>query len=238
MSIHTGKYVPYLRVSTDAQGADGYGIEAQREAINRHLNGGDWELLEEFVEVESGKKTMRRRPVLNKAIAYALEHDATVIVAKIDRMTRSMRVLQDILDSNCKIIFCDIPNMGNPSTNRLILNVMASIAQFEGDRISERTKDGLAAAKARGVVLGSPNPQAGAAAANRKRMTAADEHALEVGPRIKKARKAGASSYREIAEALANLGIQTSRGGFKWQPTSVRNTERRFDELTGGKNEQ
>ena len=149
MSIHTGKYVPYLRVSTDAQGADGYGIEAQREAINRHLNGGDWELLEEFVEVESGKKTMRRRPVLNKAIAYALEHDATVIVAKIDRMTRSMRVLQDILDSNCKIIFCDIPNMGNPSTNRLILNVMASIAQFEGDRISERTKDGLAAAKAR-----------------------------------------------------------------------------------------
>ena len=142
MSIHTGKYVPYLRVSTDAQGADGYGIEAQREAINRHLNGGDWELLEEFVEVESGKKTMRRRPVLNKAIAYALEHDATVIVAKIDRMTRSMRVLQDILDSNCKIIFCDIPNMGNPSTNRLILNVMASIAQFEGDRISSVRRTG------------------------------------------------------------------------------------------------
>jgi DNA invertase Pin-like site-specific DNA recombinase len=236
MSIHTGKYVPYLRVSTDAQGADGYGIDAQRQAINRHLNGGDWELLEEFVEVESGKKTMRKRPVLNKAIEYALAHDATVIVAKIDRMTRSVGILHDILRSGVRIIFCDVPDMGNPSTNRLILNVMATIAEFEGARISERTRDGLAAAKSKGKVLGSPNPQAGAAAANRKRMTAADEHALEVGPRIKKARKAGASSYREIAEALANLGIQTSRGGFNWQPTSVRNTERRYDELTGDEN--
>ena len=80
MSIHTGKYA--LSASDRRPGRHGYGIEAQREAINRHLNGGDWELLEEFVEVESGKKTMRRRPVLNKAIAYALEHDATVIVAR------------------------------------------------------------------------------------------------------------------------------------------------------------
>lgn len=237
MSIHTGKYVSYLRVSTEKQGVDGNGIEAQRMTIDKHLNGGDWQLIAEYAEQISGKTAMRNRPQLRAAIKFALENDATLIFAKMDRALRKLDVLIEILNSGVRTVFCDVPEMGKPSMSRFLLQQFAIVAELDGAQISERTKEGLAAAKANGKVLGSPNPQAGAAAANRKRRTAADEHALEVGPRIKKARKAGASSYREIAEALANLGIQTSRGGFKWQPTSVRNTERRYDELTGGNDE-
>ena len=231
MSIHTGKYVSYLRVSTKKQGVDGNGIEAQRMTINRHLNGGDWQLIAEYAEQISGKTAMRNRPQLRAAIKFALVNDATLIFAKMDRALRKLDVLIEILNSGVRTVFCDVPEMGKPSMSRFLLQQFAIVAELDGAQISERTKEGLAAAKAKGKVLGSPKPQAGAAAARRKRTTVSNDFALAVGPRIKKARKAGASSYREIAEALRNLGIQTARGNLNWQQSSVRYVENKYDKL-------
>jgi DNA invertase Pin-like site-specific DNA recombinase len=107
MSIHTGKYVSYLRVSTEKQGVDGNGIEAQRMTINKHLNGGDWELLAEYAEQISGKTAMRNRPELRAAIKFALENDATLIFAKMDRALRKLDVLIEILNSGVRTVFCD-----------------------------------------------------------------------------------------------------------------------------------
>jgi DNA invertase Pin-like site-specific DNA recombinase len=150
-----GKFVSYLRVSTDKQGRSGLGVEAQREAVARYLNGGSWKLVAEYVETESGKRS--DRPKLAAALGHAKAIGATVVFAKLDRLTRNVDLLRTLVTSGVDLVFCDLPHVPPGAMGRFLLTQMASVAELEAGLTSERTKAALAAAKARGVKLGNPN---------------------------------------------------------------------------------
>src|SRR3974390_958760 len=150
-----GKFVSYLRVSTDKQGRSGLGLEAQREAVTRFRNGGNWKLVREYVEAESGKRS--DRPKLAKALAHAKAIGATVVFAKLDRLTRNVDLLRSLVASDVDLVFCDLPHVPPGAMGRFLLTQMASVAELEAGLISERTKAALAAAKARGAKLGNRN---------------------------------------------------------------------------------
>src|SRR3954452_10651825 len=165
-----GKFISYLRVSTDKQGQSGLGIEAQRKAVEDYLNGGRWELLREYVEVESGKRS--DRPQLLAALAHAKATGAKVVIAKLDRLARNVAFISNLMESGVEFVAADMP-----MANRLTVHVLAAVAEHEREMISQRTKAALAAAKARGVKLGNPQLKAGdrssaQAAANAKRRKA------------------------------------------------------------------
>ena len=108
----TGGFVSYLRVSTGKQGASGLGLEAQREAVRTYLNGGDWRVIAEFVEVESGRSS--DRPVLAQALAAARLHRVPLVVAKVDRLTRSLAFLSRLIEADVDVRFCDLPKIEGP----------------------------------------------------------------------------------------------------------------------------
>jgi DNA invertase Pin-like site-specific DNA recombinase len=149
-----GKFISYLRVSTDKQGRSGLGREAQRAAVEAYLDGGRWTLAAEYVETESGRRA--DRPQLAKALAHAKAIGGTVVFAKLDRLARNVDLLRSLIASGVDLVFCDLPHVPPGATGRFMLTVMASVAELEGGLISERTKAALAAAKARGVRLGNP----------------------------------------------------------------------------------
>src|SRR5215203_4343370 len=146
-----GRFVTYLRVSTDKQGKSGLGLDAQRKAVEDFLNGGRWELIDEFVEVESGKRD--DRPKLAEAMARCRLHKATLVIAKLDRLSRDAHFLlglqKELQRSGLRFVAADMPE-----ANELTVGIMAVVAQAERKAISQRTKDALAAAKARGKKLG------------------------------------------------------------------------------------
>src|SRR5262245_21959259 len=144
-----GRFVAYYRVSTDHQGVNGNGIAAQRKAVEDYLNGGRWKLVAEFTEVESGKRA--DRPELEKALAACKRHKAKLVIAKLDRLSRNVHFISGLMERKVDFVACDMP-----SANAFMINVYAAVAQEERRMISERTKAGLAAAKARGVKLGGP----------------------------------------------------------------------------------
>ena len=151
MPAHHGKYVAYYRVSTDRQGKSGLGLEAQKAAVADRLNGGRWQLVAEFVEVESGKRASR--PKLDVAIAACKKHKAKLIVAKLDRLSRNVAFLLKLIDAGVEVLFADLPEL-NGAMGKFVLITMANVAELEAGLISERTKAALKAAKARGVRLG------------------------------------------------------------------------------------
>src|SRR5262245_39126323 len=151
----SGKFISYLRVSTDKQGRSGLGMEAQRAAVDNYLNGGRWKLLAEYVETESGRRT--DRPQLAKALAHAKVVGATLVFAKLDRLTRNVDLLRSLVATDVDLVFCDLPHVPAGAMGRFLLTQMASVAELEAGLIGERTKAALAAAKARGVKLGNPN---------------------------------------------------------------------------------
>lgn len=140
-------YISYLRQSTKKQEISGLGIEAQREIIQNFLR--DKIPFAEYVETESGKKT--DRPVLQEALKHCRKIGATLIVAKLDRLSRNVAFTSKLLESDVEIVFCDFPQ-----ANKLVLHIIASIAEYEAGLISTRTKQSLKAKKARGVKLGKP----------------------------------------------------------------------------------
>jgi DNA invertase Pin-like site-specific DNA recombinase len=217
----TGKHVAYYRVSTAKQGRSGLGLDAQKEAVRHHLNGGSWELLEEFKEIESGKRDTNR-PKLQEALRLCKLTGATLIVAKLDRLSRDAAFLLTLQNSGARFIAADMPDATNTT-----VGIMAIIAQQEREAISARTKAALAAAKARGVALGGyrghPLPAGEAAQASAKvRSEKASNRANEVYGFIVQARAAGAVSLRQIAAALTERQIETPRGGASWQASQVK----------------
>ena len=235
MTPHSGKFVAYYRVSTQRQGQSGLGLEAQQETVRQHLNGGDWELVGEFTEIESGRKVMRDRPELQKAIEVCQAEGATLVAAKVDRITRNLGFLTRILDSNVDIIFCDIPQMSNPAQNKFILQLMANVAEYESNIIGARTKDALAAAKARGVKLGTRDPKKISKLASKERMAKADQFALEVGPIIEELQKYGCVTLQQIAKGLMARGQKTPRKNTEWHASNVKNVITRYEKLIGRK---
>lgn len=212
-----GKFIAYYRVSTDRQGRSGLGMEAQREAVTRYLNGGNWQLLEEFVEVESGKRD-DNRPQLAAALAACRKHKATLVIAKLDRLARNVAFIANLMDSKAEFVAVDFP-----TANRLTLHIMAAFAEHEREMISARTKAALAVRKAQGARLGNRTNLAfaqakGGAAVKRE----ADVFAANVLPVIERIKATGATSYNAIAKALNDRGVKTAKGG-TWAAATVRN---------------
>src|SRR5690348_16945775 len=148
-----GRFVSYFRVSTARQGRSGLGLEAQREAVAAYLNGGNWTVLADFVEVESGRKS--DRPELAKAMELCRLTGATLVIAKLGRLARDAHFLLGLQKAGVEFVACDMP-----TANRLTIGIMALVAEEEARAISARTKAALAAAKARGVKLGGYRPGA------------------------------------------------------------------------------
>lgn len=217
------RYISYLRVSTEGQRISGLGLEAQRRTVTDFLNGGSWELISEYVEAESGRK--RDRPQLEAALSACRIHNAILIVAKVDRLTRSSAFLHKLLEARVEIRFCDLPEIVGP-TGKFMLNQMAAVAELEAGMISQRTKAALAAAKVRGVKLGNPDNATaegrlkGTQEASRVRIELANRRASDLAPVIADIRESGASSLRQIAAELNRRDIPTARGG-KWSAVQV-----------------
>jgi DNA invertase Pin-like site-specific DNA recombinase len=220
-----GKYISYLRVSTDKQGRSGLGLEAQRAAVESYLNGGRWTLAAEYLEAESGKRS--DRPKLAKALAHAKAIGATLVFAKLDRLTRNVDLLRALVASDVDLVFCDLPHVPPGAMGRFLLTQMASVAELEAGLISERTKAALAAAKARGVKLGNPNgaralrgKQTGNAQAVAAVKANAKRRAGNLIAIVNDIRSQGLTSVRAIAAELNERGVLTPRGG-AWHPTST-----------------
>jgi DNA invertase Pin-like site-specific DNA recombinase len=212
-----GKFVSYLRVSTERQGRSGLGLDAQKTAVMQFLNGGSWQLVGSFVEIESGKKS--DRPELAKALMACKLQGATLVVAKLDRLSRSVSFISALMDSGVEFAACDMPQ-----ASRFTIHILAAVAEHERQAISSRTKAALAQAKLRGAKLGNPNLQApegvhalGTQAIKQK----ADKDAGDRLPVIRSIQAEGITSARGIAAELTRRGIQTSRGSTKWQATQV-----------------
>src|SRR3954471_14500840 len=141
-----GKFIAYYRVSTDQQGKSGLGLDAQRTAVTNYLNGGQWKIIAEFTEVESGRRS--DRPQLDAALKAARLHRAAIVVSKVDRLTRSVAFLSKLLEANVDVRFADLPQIEG-ATGRFMLQQMVAVAELEAGLISDRTKKALAAAKRR-----------------------------------------------------------------------------------------
>ena len=140
-----GRFIAYYRVSTDKQGKSGLGLDAQRKAVIDYLDGGKWTLLDEFTEIESGKRN--DRPELEKALAACKKHRAKLVIAKLDRLSRNLAFIAMLMDRKVDFVCCD-----NPTATKFTIHILAAV---EPDAISARTKAALAAAKANGKRLGN-----------------------------------------------------------------------------------
>src|SRR5262249_25260477 len=207
------------------QGRSGLGMEAQRAAVDSYLNGGKWTLVAEYVETESGRRS--NRPQLAKALAHAKAIGATVVFAKLDRLTRNVDLLRSLVASDVDLVFCDLPHVPPGAMGRFLLTQMASVAELEAGLISERTKAALAAAKARGVKLGNPHGARalkGKQVGNKQAVAAvkanAERRANNLRAIVDDLRSQGITSVRSVAAQLNERGILTPRGG-SWHPTSA-----------------
>jgi DNA invertase Pin-like site-specific DNA recombinase len=213
-----GKWISYLRVSTTRQGRSGLGLEAQRKSVEDFLNGGRWQMVNEFVEVESGKNISR--PVLADAIKACRLYGAKLVIAKLDRLSRNAHFLLGLKEAGVDFVCADMP-----SANRLTVGIMAMVAEEEGRMISARTKAALAAARRRGVQLGGYNKNPTISAKARKAGQEANARkaaarASDIAPIIADLQATGATSLRAIAAGLNDRGIPTTRGG-EWSAVQV-----------------
>jgi DNA invertase Pin-like site-specific DNA recombinase len=213
-----GKCVAYFRVSTKRQGDSGLGLEAQKSAVQRFLQGGCWNLVAEFMEVESGK--LDKRPKLQEALRLCRVTGSTLVVAKLDRLSRNLGFLVSLQEAGVPFVCAD-----NPTANELTIHLLSVLAQHERRVISDRTKAALQAAKARGVKLGNPNIKElrpdRREAANASRIRMADAFVTDLNEIILDIQNLGITSLSGIANELNTRGIPTQRGG-SWQATQVR----------------
>src|ERR1700738_5530309 len=192
-----GKFVAYYRVSTERQGRSGLGLEAQQAAVANYLNGGDWRIVAEFTEVESGRRS--DRPELDRALAAARLHRCPLVVSKVDRLTRSVAFLSRFLEAGVDVRFADLPQIQG-ATGRFLLQQMVAVAELEAGMISARTTAATAAGKRRGKKLGGNRgvkPTAKMRALSKAALQQrADARAADIGPTIKSLEAAGATRLR------------------------------------------
>lgn len=215
-------HVSYLRVSTQRQGASGLGLEAQRQTVSQFLAGGTRTALAEFVEVETGKgaNALEKRPELRSALEQCRKSGATLLIAKLDRLARNVFFVSGLMESKVKFIACDLPE-----ANQLTIHIMAAFAEHEARRISERTRDALAAAKARGVVLGATGPQ-NLRRHVEQRQAGAEAFRARLRP-VLEGFTAQGINRRAMVVQLNALGIRAAGGG-AW---SLGQLQRVFDAL-------
>jgi DNA invertase Pin-like site-specific DNA recombinase len=204
-------FIAYYRVSTDRQGSSGLGLEAQRAAVERFLNGG--RLLAEFTEIESGRRHVNR-PQLQAALEECRRRKAVLLIARLDRLARNVAFISALMENGTEFIACDMPQ-----ATKFTVHILAAVAEHEREVISKRTKDALAQAKARGKKLGNPRPLEALKKANA--VTFHLKPAPEVLRLIREWR-AIKKSLRAIADELNRLNICTPRGKL-WYASSIRN---------------
>lgn len=210
-----GSFVAYYRVSTDRQGRSGLGLDAQQSAVHNYLNGGDWRLAGEFIEVETGKRN--DRPQLTAALAACRRHKAKLVIAKLDRLSRNLAFIATLMDSGVEFIAVD-----NPHANKLTIHILAAVAQHEREIIGERTKAALQVAKARGRNLGQNGRDVLAPRYREEALGRAASLAPIVGELTR-----GGLSTRAIAKALNERKVPTTKGGV-WHAATVRRVQKRL----------
>jgi DNA invertase Pin-like site-specific DNA recombinase len=212
-------FVTYLRVSTDKQGRSGLGLEAQRAAVAVHVGSTSGRIVAEHVEVESGRR--KDRPQLAAALEACRKLRAVLLIAKLDRLARNVAFVSNLMESGVDFVVADMPTV-----NRLTIHILAAVAEEEARMISTRTKAALAAAQTRGVRLGNPRVFAGDAAISAKGNAVQQENARRraaaVLPYLDAARRAGAVTLAQLAEALMARGVPAPRGGSRWSPAQIR----------------
>lgn len=231
------RYVAYLRVSSQRQGESGLGLDAQREQVERYVQSRGGRVTREFIEVESGKKS--DRPQLALAMRYCQQTGCVLIVAKLDRLARDTKILLSLVDSTVRVAFCDLPDVAtsDPTVGRLLLTVMAAVAEFEGRRISDRTKAALAARRRRGGALGAENQRCrnlnqaarakGAQASAQKHRARTAEFYRDIAPWIYRQYDYRGRTYLQIAQALNRAGKPT-QSGKPWAVSLVRSVLVRY----------
>lgn len=221
----TRVFVAYYRVSTERQGRSGLGLEAQRDAVERHVASIGGRVVGEYTEVESGKRN--DRPALAEALAAARSKGAVLVIAKLDRLARNARFLLSVVEGagEAGVMFCDLPQLPAGPVGKFMVTMLAAVAELEAGMISQRTKAALDAAKLRGVKLGNPQLKAGspesAGRAARVRSAQSEARAAGVLPYVQAAQRAGATSLVQIGQALEARGVRTPRGGTSWAPAQV-----------------
>ena len=223
-----GPFVTYFRVSTKRQGQTGYGLDAQRRDVQLFLDHyADGDVIGEFQDIESGKHDdPRRRPGLNDALALCRKHKATLVVAKLDRLSRKVLHIALLLDD--KTVSIKVASM--PFADNFQLHLYASLAEQEREFISLRTKQGLASAKARGALLGGH--RGGTEARRAAVQSIADTSAQRIADIVLPMR-AGKATLQHIADALTKAGVETPRGKKTWHPSSVKNALARLEGASG-----
>lgn len=219
------RFVSYLRVSTESQGRSALGLDAQRQAVAAHVSVAGGDLVAEFQEVESGKRS--DRPQLAAALAACRTRRAVLVIAKLDRLARNARFLLSVVEGSGEagVVFCDLPSVPAGPIGKFMVTQLAAVAELEAGLISQRTRAALAVAKARGVRLGNPSPtpatpaMAAAARAARSRQVAA--RTADVLPVVRQIQAEGATSLREIARGLQAQGVQTPSGKENWSAAQV-----------------
>jgi len=213
-----GDFCSYLRVSTQRQGENGYGLGAQRQTVLDYLNGGSWTLEKEFIEQESAKGGLDRRPVLKEALAYCKRKGCTLLVAKLDRLARNVAFVSALIESKVPFKCCDFPE-----ANKITLQLLSVFGEYERDMISERTKAGLAQAKAQGVKLGNPRLYQ----LNIPRRKAGLAFAETMRPHIQAMQSKG-FSQRRMVDWLNEQGITTSADA-TWTQFKLQKLLKRID---------
>ena len=202
------QFVTYYRVSTQLQGASGLGLDAQRQTVERYLFGGDKTVLASFTEVETGKgsNALEKRPQLRLALDLCKKTGAALLIAKLDRLARNVHFVSGLIETGVDFIAADMPN-----ANKVMIQMYAVMSEWERDQISERTKAALAAAKARGVVLGATGP-ANLKPCNDLRQREAREFRERLRP-VLDGMVAQGLTRRAMVERLNILGIKAPTGG-------------------------
>lgn len=231
MTPETTRFICYYRVSTEEQGESGLGLEAQKETVRNFLGSNGWTILDEYAEVESGAAT--DRPKLRQALRDCELKDATLIVARMDRLTRSASLFHELKDSDVEILFADMPGASD-----LSMSVLASVSEYEREQISKRTKAALAASdKKLGKKAGENWTPEGLAKGRKRsaevRAKRANEYARKMAPVLEELEAEGHTSLRAKARQLAEQGYTRPQGG-NWSPMAVKRLEERIEKLEGG----
>ncbi len=204
------KFVGYYRVSTNKQGQSGLGLEAQLAAVHQHIQRSGGEIVASFQEVESGKHS--DRPALQNALELCKRKKAVLLIAKLDRLSRNLAFIANLIESGVEFVACD-----NPNASKTMSQMMAVFAEHERDEISKRTRDALQAAKARGVKLGRRDADTQSMADQRSAQAA--EFRAAVYPTIRQMRDSG-QSLTAIAETLNRMQVRTCNNR-SWYASTV-----------------
>lgn len=218
-----GKFVTYYRVSTVKQGKSGLGLEAQQESVTAYLISTTGKAISEFKEVETGKgsNALERRPILRDALAACKKHGATLLIAKLDRLARNVHFISGMIESGVDFVAADMPN-----ANKVMLQMHAVMSEWERDQISARTKAALAAAKARGVILGVAG-RANLKSNIESRQQAADSFAENMRPLIESMKGRGLSQ-RRMVDTLNATRTPATKGG-SWSLSQLQRVISRLD---------